>query len=309
VAGSEELKGVSGHLAPTEGIVKRGGGVAGLRLETLTAQNSREKEVAMWTKGTNERRLLSLTIAAAAMLVLGALLLRGDAAQGDRLDQDPKIYLPLIMKRYCSDWWRDDFSDPNSGWPVLDLGELKFEYLGGEYHVRINEPHWGAYLTTSPPVYATNFTLEVDGRSDLGIYGLLFGRRIEWENGLSHESYSFELGPGNYWAIYKWWDVLDSGYSSYITSGMNHLRIVRQGSQMKAYVNGHLLSTVTDSSFLGSREVGLTAHAGDTAPVDAYFDNFAVCPVDSAPGPGAPGMGKGIVLRKGTPPTIEFWPR
>lgn len=266
----------------------------------------------MWGLGNLKRWLAALTVAAAVVLILGVLPVRGDVAQGDRLDQDPQIYLPLILKNYgCSDGWQDDFSDPTSGWPVFDLDELKFEYLGGEYHVLIREPDWGAYLTTSPPVYATNFTLEVDGRSDLGIYGLLFGRRFEWENDIIYESYSFEVGPGSYWAIYKLWDVLDSGYSSYITSGMNHLKIVRQGSQIEAYVNGHLLSTVTDSSFLGSREVGLVALAPETATAHVYFDNFVVCPVDSGPGVGVapPGIRQGIILRRGTPPPIEFWPK
>lgn len=268
----------------------------------------------MWSLRNHKRTLLALTIAAAAVLAVGILPLQADVAQNDSPGQDPKIYLPLVTKRYCSDWWRDDFSDPNSGWWTMDMEGLKLEYLAGEFHVLIKKPGWGAYFGTWPYLYATNFTLEVDARSDLGTYGLVFGKRIEMENDFpeSLEWYSFELGPGNYWAIYKLWDVLDSGYSSYITSGMNHLKIVRDGSLIEAYVNGHLLSTVTDSSFLGSREVGLVALGGDTAPVDVYFDNFAVCPVDSGPGVGvavAPGIGEVIMFKKGTPPTIEFWPR
>ncbi|MFQ5886169.1 MAG: hypothetical protein ACE5II_02920 [Anaerolineae bacterium] len=261
----------------------------------------------MWGLGNRKRRLLALTIAAAAMLVLGALPLRGDVAHDDRLDQDPKIYLPLVMRRYCSDWWRDDFSDPNSGWLVLDDEASKLEYLSGEFHVVTKIPHWSINFSPWPPVYATDFILGVDGRSDLGTYGLVFGERIEgWQ------FYSFEIEPGGYWAIHRidgGSSVLDSGHSPYITSGMNRLKIVREGSLIEAYVNGHLLSAVTDSSFLGSRKVGLMAGAKDAAPVDAYFDNFAVCPVDSVPGAGAPGIGEAVILQKGTPPTIEFWPR
>lgn len=270
------------------------------------------KQLAMWSLGNHKRRLLGLTIVAAGMLVLGVLPLRGDVAHGDRLDQDPKVYLPLVMKRYwCSDGWQDDFSDPNSGWPVFDDWYNKLEYLAGEFHVLTKRANSTVSFGPSPAVYATNFILEVDGRSDLGTYGLVFGERFYTEE-LMWEFYSFEIGPGGYWAIYRGnggWSVLDSGYSPYITSGMNHLRIVREGSLIEAYVNGHLLSRVTDSSFLGSRRVGLMAGAGDTAPVDAYFDNFAVCPVDSTPGVGAPSMGQGIILHRGTSPTIEFWPR
>lgn len=265
--------------------------------------------VAMWSLGNDRRRLLALTIAAAAMLALGVLALRGDVAYGDRLDQDPRIYLPLVMKNYYC--YQDDFSDPNSGWPVLDDWYHKLEYLSGEFHVLTKRANSAVSFGPWSDIYATNFILEVDGRSDLGTYGLVFGERFYIEE-LVWEFYSFEIGPGDYWAIYRadgGWSVLASGYSPYITSGMNHLKVVRQGSQIEAYVNGHLLSTVTDSSFLGSRKVGLMAGAGDTAPVDAYFDNFAVCPVDSAPGVGAPDMGQGIILRRGTPPTIEFWPR
>lgn len=271
----------------------------------------------MYTVGTHARRLLGLAIGATIMLVLCVLPFRSDVAHGDRIEQDPEIYLPLVMKRYCSDWWRDDFTDPTSGWPVVDSERVKLEYLAGEYHILIKQANSGASCVTSPPVYATNFTLEVDGRSDFGIYGLLFGRGIDLVTDIL-EWYSFELGPGTDWALCKyksgeyWHLVLDSGYSSHITSGMNHLKVVREGSQIEAYVNGQLLSTVTDGSFLGSRMVGLTAGSADAAPVDFYFDNFAVCPVDSAPGVGAvgaPGIGKGIILRKGAPPAIDFWPR
>lgn len=284
----------------------------------------------MWGLGNCRRRLLALTIVVAAMLVVGGVLsLRGDVAYGNRLDQasnynapefdqDPKIYLPLVMKRYCTGGWEDDFSDPTSGWWVDDEWWGKFEYLNGEYHVWIKEPGWGAYIDTWPYLYATNFTLEVDGRSESGIYGLVFGKRVEvdWdEDVIIIEWYSFEVGPGNYWAIYKaepLMQILDSGYSSYITSGMNKLKIIRDGSLIEVYVNGNLISTLTDSSFLGSRNVGLVALAPETATAHIYFDNFRVCPVDSGPGvgaAGAPGIREGIILRRGTPPTIEFWPR
>jgi len=261
----------------------------------------------MWSLGNHKRRLLAVTVAAAAMLVLYVVPVRGDVAHDDRLEQDPKIYLPLVIKRYCPDGWQDDFSDPTSGWPVSDAEWAKLEYLAGEFHALIKQAHFSVVFGPLS-LYATNFTLEVDGRGDLATYGLMFG-------GNAGEWYWFEVQPGNYWAVLKfdvggiWGEVLDSGYSSYITSGMNRLKIIRDGSLIKAYVNGHLLSTVTDSSFLGSRGVGLMAGAEDTAPVDAYFDNFWVCPVDSAPGVGAAGMGQAIILQKGTPPTIEFWPR
>lgn len=267
----------------------------------------------MWGLGNHKRRLLALSIAAATMLVLGVLSLRGDIAHGG-LDQDPEIYLPLVMKRYCSEGWQDDFSDPTSGWPTWDSEDLKLEYLDGEFHVLINKPEGGAYLWTEPPVYATNFTLEVDGRSDWGGYGLIFGGRHETYD-TQYKGYSFDIHPAGWWLIYKWWSpggnsqMLDSGSSSYITSGTNHLKIVRQDSQIEAYVNGHLLSTLTDSSFLGSRIVGLDAWVMDTVPIHAYFDNFWVCPVDSGPETGDAGVGEAIILQKGTSPTIEFWPR
>lgn len=273
-------------------------------------------EVAMWSLGNHKRRLLALTIAAAVMLVIGGLAFRGDIAHSDSVEQDPQIYLPLVMKRYCTDGWEDDFSDPNSGWRTWDDEDSKVEYLAGEFHVWTGPSVIQIFVRTSPWIYATDFTLEVDGRSDLAFYGLVFAERTWYENATYHwEWYSFELGPGNYWVIYKtdrpesWKVVLDSGYSSYITSGMNHLKIVRDGPLIEAYVNGYLLSTVTDSSFLGSRWVALTAGSLGTTPVDAYFDNFAICPVDSVPGASATGMGEVIIFRKGTPPTIEFWLR
>jgi len=64
---------------------------------------------------------------------------------------------------------------------------------------------------------------------------------------------------------------------------VNHLRVARDGSDIVLYVNGHYLTTVTDSSFLGWLRVGLTASAYDDPNVDARFDNFKVFSVgDSA---------------------------
>ena len=57
---------------------------------------------------------------------------------------------------------------------------------------------------------------------------------------------------------------------------VNRLRVVRDGVDIVLSVNDHYLTTATDSSFLGSLRVGLTARAYDDPDVYARFDNFTV---------------------------------
>jgi hypothetical protein len=58
-------------------------------------------------------------------------------------------------------------------------------------------------------------------------------------------------------------------------SGMNHLRADCIGDQLFFYVNGRLLTQVSDSEF-PSGDVGILAGTFNEPGVDIVFDNFVV---------------------------------
>jgi len=176
--------------------------------------------------------------------------------------------------------YADDFSNPSSGWPVGDKpGEYRVEYLDGEYRILVRPTTW--CVRSPSPFSCTNCSVEADGRfaSEIyGSYGILFGITEDWD------FYLFQVDGAQEYNLLKWqggwYTLVPWTYSDHINPGQtpNHLRVIRNGSQIALYVNGHLLTTVTDSSFTGNLRVGLAAVAYAQSDVDARFDNFRICP-------------------------------
>ena len=71
--------------------------------------------------------------------------------------------------------------------------------------------------------------------------------------------------------------ILASGFSSHIhtVTASNRLEVERNGSQIKAYANDQLLTSISDSSYTGLSQVGLLVSSYGS-PVDVRFDNFLV---------------------------------
>jgi C1A family cysteine protease len=180
--------------------------------------------------------------------------------------------------------YSDDFSNPSSGWPTADDPAYKLEYVGGEYRILMKNTNWWSGGTSG--YECTDGSIEVDGRfasSVYGSYGILFGITPSWDTYLFQvsgtQSYSLMKLRGGSWQTLVIWT-----FSSSINAGQarNHLGVVRNGSQISLYANGHSLTTVTDSSFMGKLRVGLAATAYTLPNVDARFDNFRVCPVGAS---------------------------
>ncbi len=190
------------------------------------------------------------------------------------------IYLPII-KKPCLPLFSDDFSNPGSGWPVADDGNIRYEYLAGEYSIMIRTIDIWAGAT--PGLKASDYILEVDVRNvsgEDGSYGLLFGYSDD-----GSQFYSFDLFPDGSYTIWKYenpfWTDLETGSSADINTGTatNRIKLKRNGSEISAYANGRLLTSFIDSTFLGERFVGLAVYSYDIQnSLDVRFDNFTVYP-------------------------------
>lgn len=196
-------------------------------------------------------------------------------------------YLPLINKNFCSEFpgYFDDFSDPDSGWYTGDDVDHTWGYVVENEEYQILLKNLDTRLLVTPDlVLPANYRVEVDTRqatSNPGDNGLVFG--IRWGTD-TYEGYTLLVNPDDqtYWLNKRWMDGSDTVlrnwlYSPTIQRGsnINHLRVDRVGSTIRLYINGTLVTTVTDGSFTGAgRDAGVVAYTYQVAPIDMRFDNF-----------------------------------
>ena len=245
--------------------------------------------VITWTGSIDAAEAVTITFEGAATPILGPIansaLISGGGELLTRtalLEVRPYYgYLPCVIHNLCPLLYADDFSDPGSGWPVDDDGNIRLEYLYGEYRILVREPDWWA--GARPGYKASDYVIAMDLRNASGAdgsYGFMFGLADDWS-----QFYSFEIYPDRYYAIWQYgagsgWTLLTAGASPHINAGTasNHIKLQRQGTSISAHANGHLLASITDSSYLGVRHVGLTASGYDQPNLDVRFDSFTVHP-------------------------------
>jgi hypothetical protein len=195
----------------------------------------------------------------------------------------------VVRNRCAPRLYGDDFADPASGWHVGDSGSVLYQYLDGEYRMLLRKTY--IWAGARPGFKAADYAVAVDVRhapgAGLGSYGLIFGLSDDWS-----QFYSFEILPHgisvNY-GLYRYssgsWVPLAVGFSGSIHPGgaTNRIKIVRDGTLIQAYANGQLLESLEDSTYTGSRHVGLIASSYEQANVDARFDSFVVYPAPCGP--------------------------
>lgn len=172
----------------------------------------------------------------------------------------------------------DDFS-VGGRWLEADYGWGKFSYQSGEYEILIrNTNSWGfadAPIEGGLPRYA----IAVDARVASGaaaIYGINFGQ-VDGDN-----FYHFRVYPGA--QQYKLFKLVDGAWvdlTAWVVNpaindetGTNHLRVERDGAQIRLYANGTLLTSLSDSSYLSDQELSLFGMSWTEAPVAVRFDNL-----------------------------------
>ncbi len=187
--------------------------------------------------------------------------------------------LPLVTKAPPPLFF-ENFSDPNSGWPISDSGAVRNGYQNGEYEITIeNSFTWGGAV---PPLGdISNYSVDVVGhfqQGSSGAYGLIFDRK-DWDH-----FYLFAILPSSQeFVLFRhdpdWVELVPFITSTYINSGLaiNRLRVERKDENISIYINGHFLISVDDSTYKGTfGEVGLFAQTLDETPIAVRFDDFLV---------------------------------
>lgn len=202
----------------------------------------------------------------------------------------PRAYLPLIQAS-CDGYFFDNFSDPNSGWPVgpvvLNSQQLgSTGYVNGEYLID-SDPAGAGYLfrPLAPAPGYENYQVEAEVRFDVptadGLVGLIFGAIIE--NSDVPRYYLFEIEPEEQeFRLIRREDatsipIVDYTPAAAIHQGtaVNHLSVLRSGAEITLVVNGTTLGTWSDSGITGPGYTGLALRVRTNVPqANAFYDNF-----------------------------------
>lgn len=190
---------------------------------------------------------------------------------------DPALLADLAGTK---ELFRDDFSDPSSGWNRTLTPDLISDYTMGVYRIIVNQPEMN--VLAKPGLMFLDAHIEVDTGKYSGADNNLFGIacRVNDRGGY----YTFLVSSDGYYGIGKMKNgehtLLGSAmmeYSDAINKGQapNHLTVDCVGSTLALSVNGQNLASVQDAEWT-SGDVGLIVGTFETAGADIIFDNFSV---------------------------------
>jgi len=173
----------------------------------------------------------------------------------------------------------DDFSDPSSGWHVGSDEDVEYGYSNGEYYVLVKTPDWVAW--GNPSRTFTDFRLEVDARLVIWTGNNTSGVLVRYRDERNFYLFEIDYNTGEYGVSKKvngeWEELVAWNDSPHIKRGQssNHLTVIAQGPNFTFYVNGELLTVVTDASF-AEGDIGLLVGSYDYAGALVHFDNLEV---------------------------------
>jgi hypothetical protein len=189
-------------------------------------------------------------------------------------------YLPFA-RRACPWLYFDNFSDPTSGWPIIDTETSLFEYNQGEYRVLVRLAN--SFAAVRSGFKAVDYRVSVDLRNVTGVdgsYGIIYGVYPDWSR-----FYSLEIYPDGWFGLYRYDQyggaVFAEAYSPAIHQGTqsNTISVERDGTLISVYANEQYLTSMTNLTLIGEYYLGLINYAYSQPNVDIRYDNFKVVPV------------------------------
>jgi hypothetical protein len=175
--------------------------------------------------------------------------------------------------------FKDDFSDPTSGWDRISAPTGETNYVNGAYRIWVNEPYTD--LFTNPNLDFGDVRIEVETAKANGTDDNVFGV-ICRSNPIGDQYYFFVISSDGYYGIGKV-DGPDQALLSaeklmpseaiHQKKQTNLLRAECVGSRLTFYANGQLLVEVEDASY-AQGDIGLTAGSFGEPDVDILFDNL-----------------------------------
>lgn len=212
----------------------------------------------------NLQRVLSLNLVAILLLSLSACSLGSFFAQ----TEDSNIL------------FKDDFSDPSSGWKKVSVENGETDYANGAYRIRVSKANmdvWG-----NPGLDFVDVRIEVDAIKVNGVNDNRFGLICRYQ--ATNQFYMFLISSDGYYGIGKvkgdnytlvGQDSLQPSEKIFQGTTPNHLRADCVGDTLTLYANGEKLAEAHDAEFT-SGDAGLVAGSYGTPGTEILFDNFVV---------------------------------
>jgi hypothetical protein len=176
--------------------------------------------------------------------------------------------------------FKDDFSDPASGWARSVSSSGAMDYFGGGFRIWVDTTDYDLWST--PGLSFRDVRIETDVYMIGGPFENRFGLLCRYRD--ARDYYFFIISSDGYYGIGKLSGGLRSllgqammAYTPAITQGVaiNHLRADCIGDTLTLYVNGQPVGMAQDAD-LPDGDVGLLAGTFDQPGTDAVFDNFVV---------------------------------
>jgi len=204
------------------------------------------------------------------------------------------IFLPIVFKSDVV--FSDDFSDPNSGWPDdRSFEDCHYEYRNGHYQVKVTDNGQRCIIPnlSIPKQINGTFSVKVRRTSDEEssmLYGLIFGAGVD----ATEDRWALEMYPNNdpncsnkpfYW-LYALVDGDQKYFEDRCTDVIdvdedewNELKIIRNGKNIKVYINGQSKGEYNDANYLLNKGYTLleVVSASDN-DISVEFDDFEITP-------------------------------
>jgi len=196
--------------------------------------------------------------------------------------------------------YQDDFSDPNSGWPVgrqppngHQEGILGYE--NGEYYVTADEAKFPWELDSSkkitclsayhyPAVDVLDFVMEVDARfvtlTGDGDWQMKFWKESKYYYGVRMDQTGW-VGFHSNFPFQKFLDANDRWMTERVPSfdfkgGSNHLVVVAKDSRIAMTLNNNVVVFIDDFPRQERGEIGLVVCNFGASPFRTQWDNLKI---------------------------------
>lgn len=180
--------------------------------------------------------------------------------------------------------YEDDFSDPNSGWQVIEAEQGVLGYSDGAYRMMLKVPAFTSWVSAKK-IY-NDAAIDVDvtktAGPDQSIYGVIC-RMADDKN-----FYLFAISSAGYYAIgkviegkgpimlgtdgvdkLKATDVIKKGNET------NHIQAICKGDTLTLKINDQQVSSIQDQD-IAAGDVGMMVKTFKEAGLDVKYDNLIV---------------------------------
>ena len=225
------------------------------------------------------------------------------ACQGPCEASSGRVYVPLILKATAPPpevIFYDDFSDPSSGWPIGSSDACDVDYDDGKYRVEVKKYKERCIIPApkypgSPTPNGTFSTIV--RRTSPKERGLMYGFFFGAGSDATRDRWALEVRPDRVtcddgWAPFFWLSYIKHGkgenWNKCMDSGINtgdrkwnELKVIRNGRDVKVYINGHKKmeqkkDVLLDDGFFYLEVISLYDDTSWVKPVVVEFDEFKV---------------------------------